>query len=204
MCPRSCRSVRLGRGYHLRLRSMGRRAMGFDRDSVPNSSDAANRVSIKTHGLTSLDKSFQVMVLAISPFAIILATVLSGPAYPSEFIPRLIVVIVLLICTDLGVEAILSVRRVDIDSTGVTFRYLFNTEHGSWSDISPGEKPPWRETWYVRRRRSRGRIIGRAPFRAHNITLEQAHAILAYPSRPAWNVDPTILRRLAESGSLAA
>jgi hypothetical protein len=144
--------------------------------------------------MTWWDKTWQIAVLASSTLVILMGTVVSQPPFPSDFVPRLIVVIILIGAVDFLFEELVSVRRVDIDTTGVTFHYLFHRERGVWLDLSPDAAPPSHGTWCLRRRRPAKGLLRRIPVRAHQITLEQARAVFSYPRRPRWDIDPEVLR----------
>jgi hypothetical protein len=154
-------------------------------------------ISVRTHGMTWWEKTWQIAVLASSPVVILMGTVVSQPPFPTDFVPRLIGVIVLIGAVDLLFEELVSVRRVDIDATGVTFHYLFHRERGIWLDLSPDLAPPSHGTWCLRRRRPAKGLFRHVPSRTHQITFEQARAVLSYPRRPRWDIDPEVLSAIS-------
>jgi hypothetical protein len=150
-------------------------------------------LSIATRGLTWFDWVWQATVLALSPLVILMGTVLSWPPYPIDFYPRLCVMVGIIVVSDLIVEDRVSVRRVDIDKEGMTFHYLFHSEHAAWNELSPADVPVEHGAWFIQRYRRRA---GRAPPRGYRVTLEQARAILSYPGRPSWDIPPDVSRSL--------
>lgn len=158
--------------------------------------DSLRPISVRAHGMTWWDKALQAVVLAVTPIAVVEVTIFAPPPYPIDFVPRLITALVLVAGADLFIEAMVSTRRVDIDSAGVTFHYLLHKERGAWKDLSPGVNPPGHGVWFVGRRRYSGPMMGLLPVRGHLLTLEQARAVLSCPQRPRWDIDPGVLRTI--------
>jgi len=147
-------------------------------------------VSVRAGGFTYADGRVQIGLLIIAPVAALFMFGLTagGPTY--ETLPKAVVFIAILVTYELFVEGSISVRRVDVDASGVTFRYLFNREHGTWADLRPGRSPARKGMWVVVRVTKRGRRRG------HWITLAQAEAILRHPSRPQWDFLPGVAESL--------
>src|SRR5208282_2050247 len=151
---------------------------------MPDSSvPATNSVSVPTGGWTWFDRSAQLTVLVLLPLGIVMLAVISGPRYPVDFLPRALIAVIILVAVDVAYEGYLSVRRVDIDSRGVTFRYLFHSEFGFWYALGPSPRPPSHDMWAILRIRL---TKGTRSIRGHWVTLEQARAILSHPACPEW------------------
>jgi len=137
-------------------------------------------VRVYTKGFTFADLQAQLTVIITAPVAAILILGLTAGGPTQDFGVKLIATISVVVLTEIVVEGLTSVRRVDIDDGGVTFYYLFNKERGSWADLRPSKSPAKHEMWVVVRVSKNGRL------RSHWITLPQANAVLRFPSRPAW------------------
>jgi hypothetical protein len=170
--------------------------IGSTGEGVAEPARVAEKLSVRTQGLTWLDKIMQLIVLALSPVVVFMVIVSSPPPHPTDFVPSLIVAILLLGAADLYGESIVSVRRIDIDSTGVSFHYLFHVERGAWLDLTPGPTPPAHGMWCLLRRRHAGVLFRRVPVRSHQITLEQARVTLSFPACPHWDLPPEVSRQL--------
>jgi hypothetical protein len=94
-------------------------------------------------------------------------------------------------------ESRISVRRVDISESGISFRYLFHSEYGSWSDLGPSPSfPVWHGMWQIQRRQTPTRL--KPPLRGHLITVEQLRAVLTYPGCPHWALPESVERELRQ------
>lgn len=146
-------------------------------------------VVLKTVGWTWLDRVWQLIVIAAFPVAVLFIIYLSGPRPPTDVVPRLIGIIVFLAVVDLFVEAIVSVREIRVDSNGVTFGFIFHSEHRDWRDLEPSRQLPGHGGWGVISRR-RGNRSSRQ--RGYSLTIEQSRVLLSYPSCPKWELSPSI------------
>lgn len=144
---------------------------------------------VNAGGITWLDWMIQLIVLALLPAGVFLVIFASGPKYPVDFYPRLIGIIVFLALLDLLALSVVQVRQVRPDAEGVTFRYLFHTERRAWKELEPGTERPLHQQWYLISRQKGGKP---AIQRSFQLTLRQVHAILTYPSCPAWKLPPEI------------
>jgi len=157
----------------------------------------APAVVVRTTGFTWLDKVGQLVVACMFPIGVLWVIYLSGPPSPSDVVPRLVGVIAFLAAVDLAWVSIVSVRRVEIDTEGVSFRYLFHTERRNWSDLRPGSGPPEHRDWWLRSTFH----IGRNSFeRGYHISIEQAKSILGHPSCPKWDLAPKVRQGLEAAG----
>ncbi len=155
---------------------------------------APDRVSVRAAGWTWLDRMIQVITLALFPVGLLMATVLAGPRFPDEFLQRVIVIASFLLGLDLTAEALGSVRKVTLDAEGIRFDYLLHKERGRWADLRPGPEPPVHGMWYLLRNlHNKSR---RLPERSHQITLEQARAILSFPACPKWPIPEATLAQI--------
>jgi hypothetical protein len=131
-----------------------------------------------------------VAVLISLPFDVLFIIFLT-PGGPSHYLPvKLAILAGCIVTGELFLLSAGSVRRVDVDSSGVTFWYILAKERGMWIDFRPGRFPPKEGMWHVVRTTKSGRQRG------HTITLEQARAILAHPSRPRWDFAPGVAEAL--------
>jgi hypothetical protein len=83
-----------------------------------------------------------------------------------------------------------SIVRVELDSKGVAFVYLFRRDVASWPDIEPGNRPAWKGVWVVRQ------ILSRTPqlrIRRHYVTTHMGLAIVRSPYHSPWNVSEGVL-----------
>jgi len=151
-------------------------------------------VSVPTGGLTFYDRRTQLVLIILAPVAalLIIGLTIGGPTH--DTLLKVVIFVLTLIAYELIVEEIISVRRVDIDSSGVTFRYVMHKEHGSWDDLRPSRSPVTHEMWEIVRVKKSGTRRG------HLVTLAQAQAILHSKFRPHWDFRPGV----AESLGLAS
>jgi hypothetical protein len=146
-------------------------------------------VSIPTRGLTFADRQLIIgtaigalIIYPLVAFAIVGAT-------PATLGPRLLLGTVVIAATSLGLANIQAIRRVDVDDSGVTFRYVLRRVHASWTDLRPPHANRYaREYGGIYMRRvvpSAGGGIGRG----HFVTCDQARAILSHAACPKWTLE---------------
>ncbi len=87
-----------------------------------------------------------------------------------------------------------SVRSVEMTPRQILFRYPLHTEAVDWSEVSPGRRPATWGIWFVLKNSNPATAKGMQ--RAYRLTLEQARALLAWPTCPRWNLSPTVLNSL--------
>ena len=150
-------------------------------------------LTVETRGLSWLDISFQILIVCAFPVAVLFVIYLSGPRPPANVLPELVEIVVFLIILDFALEEMSSVRRITLDAQGVQFRFIIHTEVRKWEDLEPGKSPPEHHGWWLVSRLRNGKP---ARQRGYRITIDQARAILGYPSCPEWELSPTVLRRL--------
>ena len=151
-------------------------------------------VSVAAHGFTHADKTIQLAVLLAFPVSALLILFLTSGGPSHDTIIKVALLAGIVVGGDLLGESMVSVRRVDIDVSGVTFRYIFHSERGEWDTLEPGAEPARDQMWtVVRIKRSSSR------YRGHWLTIDQALAILRYPGRPQWKVSDSIARSLGWS-----
>jgi hypothetical protein len=158
----------------------------------PNQPEVGEIV-IETGGWTWGDAMVQVTCVALYPVGALFAVFLSGPQPPADVLPRLLGFALFVAGVDLFVEALISVRRVSLDSQGVSFRYLFHTERREWTDLEPSKLTPRHGGWGVI---SRFRGGHRAMQRAYALTIEQARAIVGHPNCPRWDLPADVRKAL--------
>jgi hypothetical protein len=151
--------------------------------------------SVSAGGLTHADRQILGVTLASAPivFLLIAGLTLGGPSHDITIkvtISATVVTAGLLIC-----ENLVSVRRVDIDSAGVTFRYLMHSEHGNWEQLEPSGRPPRNGMWVIIQNPVSGSRV-----RGHWITVQQAEAIVHYPSHPQWKLSEAERSELGGAG----
>jgi len=166
-------------------------------DEFPVASNKPS-LTVRTQGWTWLDVMGQLVVICMFPVGVLFVIYLSGPTPPTDVGPRLIGLVVFLGLVDLLWMALVSVRKVTVDFTGVTFRYLFHTERRLWSELEPGPNPAEHHTWWIISRHRKGRETFQ---RGYRLTIEQAQAVLSYPGRPAWQIRPEVSRSLGWDAS---
>jgi hypothetical protein len=146
-----------------------------------------HRVTVYSHGLTSVDRRIQLLVLSMSPLAILSFVFLTNGGHGAELVPKIIAALATLALYDLSLTEILSVRRIDIDPEGVTFHYLLHKERGRWGDLSPHRNTSPRGSYFGRGSWSLSRRNGEGRLRGNKLTREQALAVIHYPGRPSWD-----------------
>lgn len=146
--------------------------------------------SIPTRGITWVDSRIALASLIVGPLMALCIVGLTAGG-PTQNTPVKILVFVgcfsayLLFITNAA-----SVRRVDLDQQGVTFRYIVTKERASWADLRPGRSPANHGIWTIVRITKSGRRRG------HVVTTEQALAILRHPNRPEWDLAPAVAESL--------
>ena len=155
-------------------------------------------VTIKTRGWTWLDRMIQVVIICLFPIGVYFMIIISGPLPPNELVPRLVGIIALLVVLDLVAESITSVRKVDFNSDGVVFSFLFHRERRGWTELEPSTAPAEHGGWYVLSRFRNGKQVSQRGFR---LTLEQARSLLKYPSAPKWSLLPYVATSLGILGA---
>ncbi len=154
---------------------------------------------VRTRVLTYTDLRTQLIVLACVPVLALLVLGLTPGGPIHDFDLKLGILISVLAVSDLLIEGVASVRGIDIGPDGVTFRYLFNSEFGKWSDLFASSEEARHSMWVVIRL-TKGRSPGR---RGHWITVEQARAILEYPSGRDWGLSAGVAASLGLVGHSA-
>jgi hypothetical protein len=164
---------------------------------VEGESSGAPKV-IPTRGLTAGDCIQQAIFLGVGILAFLLVWSLSWP--PRDAYMHVLTtsaVILWILAVDIALANRTSVRRVEIEPSGVTFSFLFHRERVAWSDLSASRSRPILGGWWVQRVIA-GRD-GQTRARAYYLTREQTAAILSYPSRPRWTISEPVARSLGVS-----
>ncbi len=169
------------------------------RESSTSASPNRNSITIKTTGLTWLDKLYQILIICAFPVGVLFVIYLSGPRPPVNVPLQLAEVVVVLAVVDFALEEITSVRRITMDSEGVRFRFLIHTEVRQWGDLQPGTESPEHSGWWVVSRRREGKPSRQ---RGYRITLPQARAMLSHPSCPKWELKPAVRAALGVAESI--
>lgn len=157
-------------------------------------SSGGGLATIKTIGWTWLDKMIQVVTVLLFPVGVLFVIYLSGPKPPADLLPRLLGIVVFLLGLDVFAESMSSVRQVRVDSTGVTFRYLFHSTHRDWPDLAPSNLVPQHGGWGVVSRYHNGRRVRLQ--RGYALTIEQARALVTHPNCPKWHLSEAIKQGL--------
>jgi hypothetical protein len=144
-------------------------------------------------GWAWLDSILVVLYVIFASVGVLFIAVLGGPRYPVDFLPRAATALVVVTVAIALIAEFTLVRRVEIDSRGVTFRYLLHTEFGSWDSLSPFKSPIEHGMWGFARSRRGQRS---ASERGHLVTLQQAKAILIYPTAPKWTIRQDVAARI--------
>ena len=153
----------------------------------PASGDQGGVISVRAQGLTYADRSIQIGMLIVAPLAALEIILLTNGGPSRDTFGKIGLFLLTISAYELITEGLASVRRVDIDSMGVRFRYLFHSERGVWADLRPGRSPARHGMWMVVRDRGVSRRR-----RGHWVTWAQAQAILRYPARPRWDFRPGV------------
>jgi hypothetical protein len=95
---------------------------------------------------------------------------------------------------DLAVMNKTAVWRVELSSGGVRFVFPFHSEAVRWTELMPSPSPPRSGFWRVYRQWIDAG--GTTRIRAYGLSLPQARAVLAHPSRPKWTVSPGLLESI--------
>jgi hypothetical protein len=141
-----------------------------------------------------MDRAIQIVLVAVAfPMMTGVVIFLSGPRYPIDFWPRLILCVAVVGAADLFCEAYISVRRAELTAEGATFYLPFHHVRTRRDELRPAGEPPQYGVWGISYTRRGSR---KSPTRMFTVTLEQARAILAYPGAPKWPVRPEILESL--------
>ena len=169
-------------------------AQSSETPEIPNSaSPHRDSITVKTIGLTWLDKAFQTLIVSFFAVAVLFVIYLSGPRPPVNVPLQLVEIVAVLAATDFALEELTSVRSITLDPEGVRFRFIMHTEARKWGDLSPGKAAPEHRGWWILRPHRDGQL---ARQRAYRITFAQARAILNYPSCPKWELRPEIREAL--------
>lgn len=148
-------------------------------------------LSIRTKGLVWADWVILGVFLLLLPVITLMLYYLAIGGFPGGFAGALIAGISVVIVTYVIVEARVSVRRIEINPYGITFRYPFRSEHGRWEDLHPSTLPMSHGTWWLVRRAT---VAGRPTIRGFRLTNEQARAVLQYPACPHWELPESVAR----------
>lgn len=142
-------------------------------------------MAVSTVGWTHEDRRIQLRTLLLAPivFLFVLFLTAGGPATDTAI--KLSLAAAVVAFTDLVEEEIISVRRVEVDESGVVFCYPLHRERTSWKELSPSRNPPKNGMWGLIRPRTESRGS-----RGYRITVEQSRAILSHPACPEWPLDP--------------
>jgi hypothetical protein len=138
------------------------------------------------------------MVQAISIFFTVVLfaiLVLPGVGLPANTLgARIATVVVFFLVLECVILGLTSVRYVELDSRGVTFRFPFHDERVPWGDLEPWNRPVELGAWWVSRpRRS---WLGVSDRRSYTLTIEQARTIVSFPAHPPWVLPPEVLKSL--------
>jgi hypothetical protein len=87
------------------------------------------------------------------------------------------------------IEEITSVRRIELRSSEVLFRFPLHTERRLWTDLEPWEFPLDHGLWWVSTRYRKGKLFSQ---RAYSLTLERARTFFTYPMCPKWRLPPAV------------
>lgn len=150
-------------------------------------------ITVKTVGLTWLDRSFQVLIVCLFPIGVLFVIYLSGPRPPVNVPLQLFEIVVVLAAIDFALEELTSVRSITLDPEGVRFRFIIHIEARKWGDLTPGKAAPEHRGWWILSPRRDGKP---ARQRAYRISFAQARAILNYPTCPKWDLKPGIREAL--------
>lgn len=162
-------------------------------DKGANSSLPLGRLYIKTNGIARVDWAIHAAMILAFPVVVLFVVYLSGTQPPTDVLPKVVGVAILLTLLDLLIEELVSTRAITLTASGVTFRYPFHSEYRQWSDLEPSQSPAQSGSWYVTSRRTLGH---RSSARAFRLTIEQARAMLDYPACPKWTLPPTVTSSL--------
>lgn len=160
---------------------------------MPSGGDGGGQVRVKTRGFTWNDWIVQVVVAIAVPFYLLLVFFVSASNVPLSALARLTFGLVAVAALELCLEGGLSVRAVIVEPSGVTFRYPFHSEKGTWEELSPAHRPVQHGIWYVLRKRPNST---RLSIRWHAVTPEQARAILNFPACPKWDLAESVSRSI--------
>jgi hypothetical protein len=150
----------------------------------------ARQISVPTRGLAPVDWKNLGIIGLITPSGVLAGVYLTNGGVSYDPLGKVIGTLITLAFADLVLEGILSVRGIEIDSEGVTFRYPFNRVRASWSSLRPipylvpGGGYFVRGSWLIAQKQ----VSQRFPERGHQLTREQALAVIRYPGRPPWDL----------------
>ena len=155
-------------------------------------------MAVRSPPLTTGDWIYQTVFLVIGIAYLYSVLTTRGSATYPWLAPTLSVSgILFLLAVDLAITNKISVRRIEVDSIGVTFRFLFHNERASWSELSAGPPRITYGGWWVVRSWEDRRGTNRS--RAYFVTIPQARAILASPDRPKWVIPEAVSKGLGVS-----
>lgn len=163
--------------------------------------DAAGSITVvPTRGLTWWDGYFALLAYVVAlPVGTLMYYFLAVGGFPDGFLGSFIAALVSVSVGYIVILSLASVRRVTVNTSGVSFRFLFNTEHVGWTSLSPGKDPVAHGAWWIRSSDVRS-SPSRLP-RAYRLTRQQARAILSHPCCPKWNLQLETLRDLGLSAN---
>ena len=145
--------------------------------------------------MTSHDWVQQVIFAAITIAVVIDYLTLGIPSsFAWERLPLLTVGLIFIMGLDLALANKSHLRRIEIDSTGISFVFLLHSERALWSELEPAPFPARLGDWGIYRNITDSR--GSIKRRGITLTVAQGRAILAYPTRPYWDIPEHITASL--------
>ena len=156
-------------------------------------------VIIETKGWTWMDRVKLAIFLCLYPVIVLFGAFIDRVEGMSGLTQSAVVVGGGLLLLFLVSEEITSVRRIELTSTGVTFRFPFHSEYRSWSDLEPAQVPASHGLWYAQSRFRNGKPASQRSFR---LTLEQAKGILSHPACTKWKLQSQVASSLGVAQTL--
>lgn len=153
----------------------------------------ADVVVLPSRGLAWADWMVLLVLAILFPIAVGMLYFLAVGGFPGGLAGALLAAGAAVVATFLVVEDRISVRRIEFDPSGITFYYPFHRERVPWTAVTPREWPVNHGSWWLVRTST---LRGRPTIRGYRLTIEQARAVLNYPSCPKWNLSVGVARSL--------
>ena len=148
---------------------------------------------VRTRGLSWYDRTYIVAALvgALIGYPLVSFAVIDPGLVPLSI--RLSIWTVVLLAFFLWMENTQGIRRVQVDSSGVTFHYLLRRKFGRWRDLSVGATPQPDANRIGGIYLSRSFLDrGRPDAWLHFVTRDQARAILLHPTCTIKDLEPGV------------
>ena len=157
---------------------------------------------VPTRGLPFLEKGVITVAVGLFPLLAGMFYFLAIGRFPGGLTGCIIAAAVVSASVFVVGASRMFVRGIDVEEDGISFRYLFHSEYGSWSDLAPSPFAIKHGEWYLARRNPGSHSNHRV--RGYRLTIEQARAVLSFPACPKWTLPESVVRELMGAPTTAS